>query len=405
MTVPAIFRIAVKSLQRNKTRTILTMLGIIIGVAAVITMLAIGGGAKKIVDEQISSMGTNVLTITSNFGSNRTTARSEAGTGNMLTLEDAQAIREQVGGVLYVSPVVRSFGQLKYGNQNWRTQVMGADVDFFYIRDMELEQGEFFNSSHVRSGVKVCVIGKTVADNLFGDADPIDKVIRVRNIPVKVVGVLKSKGQSVMGGDQDDVVLAPYTMVLTRFLGGRRPTLQIYASAESKDAMLRVQQDITDLLQQRHRDTTSEDFFVRSQTDIAETSEEVSNTMTLLLASIAGISLLVGGIGIMNIMLVSVTERIKEIGIRMAVGAKKRDVLLQFIIEAITISIIGGVIGIGIGIGAAQIIGHTQNWTISISGWSVLLAVGFSCAIGIFFGWYPARKAANLNLIDALRYE
>jgi len=381
------------------------MLGIIIGVAAVITMLAIGQGAKKIVDDQISSMGSNVLTISSNFGSNRSTARSEAGTGTLLKVDDVDAIREQVKGVRYASLLVRSWGQLKYGSQNWRSQVLGADVDFFYIRDMQAEYGNFFNSSHVRSGTKVCVIGQTVAANLFGDADPIDKVIRIRNIPVTVIGVLKSKGQSVMGGDQDDVVIAPYTMVLTRFMGDRRPMLQIFVSAESKEMIPIVQQEITNLLQQRHRDTSTEDFWVRSQTDIAETSKSVSNTLTILLASIAGISLLVGGIGIMNIMLVSVTERIKEIGIRMAVGAKKRDVLLQFIIEAVTISVLGGLVGIGLGYVAAKVVGQTMQWSVSVTAWSVILAVTFSGAIGIFFGWYPAKKAANLNLIDALRYE
>jgi len=405
MSITAIIRIALRSLLRNKTRTFLTMLGIIIGVAAVITMLAIGQGAKKIIDDQISSMGTNVLTISSNWGSNRSTARSEAGTGTLLKIEDVTAIREQVQGVRYASAVVRSWGQLKYGSQNWRTQVMGVDVDYFYIRDYQTEAGTIFNSNQVRSGMKVAVIGKTVATNLFGDEDPIDKVIRVRNVPVKVVGVLKSKGQNVMGNDQDDIIIAPYTMVLTRFMGDRRPMMMINVSAESKDMIPNVQQDIINLLQQRHRDATSEDFWVRSQTDIAETSESVSNTLTILLASIAGISLLVGGIGIMNIMLVSVTERIKEIGIRMAVGARKRDVLLQFIIEAISISLLGGIIGIVLGYIAANVVGHTQNWTVSVNGWSVVLAVGFSCAIGIFFGWYPAKKAANLNLIDALRYE
>ena len=405
MSLIAIIRIAFKSLKRNKTRTFLTMLGIIIGVAAVITMLAIGQGAKKIIDDQISSMGTNVLSISSNFASSRTTARAEAGTGTLLGLDDVEAIREQVKGVRYASVLVRSWGQLKYGSQNWRTQVLGADVDFFDIRDMQMEQGYFFTSSHVRSGTKVCVIGPTVASNLFGDEDPIDKVIRIRNIPVTVVGVLKAKGQSVMGGDQDDIVIAPYTMVLTRLMGFRRPMLQIYVSAESKEMIPIVQQSITELLQIRHRDTSSEDFFVRSQTDVAETSQEVSNTMTILLASIAGISLLVGGIGIMNIMLVSVTERIKEIGIRMAVGAKKRDVLLQFIIEAVTISILGGLLGIVIGLVAARVVSQTMHWSISVTAWSIMLAVSFSCLIGIFFGWYPARKAANLNLIDALRYE
>jgi putative ABC transport system permease protein len=405
MPILAIIRIAFKSLQRNKTRTFLTMLGIIIGVAAVITMLAIGQGAKKIVDDQINSMGTNVLTISSNWGSTRSTARAEQGTGTLLKVDDVDAIRSQIKGVRYASPIVRSWGQLKFGNQNWRSSIIGADIDYFYIRDMQLDKGNFFNSSEVRSGYKVVVIGQTVATNLFGDDDPINKVIRIRNIPVTVIGVLKSKGQNVMGDDQDDVVIAPYTMVLTRFMGDHRPMMMINVSAESRDIMPNVQQDIINLLQTRHRDTTEEDFWVRSQTDIAQTSESVSNTLTLLLASIAGISLLVGGIGIMNIMLVSVTERIKEIGIRMAVGAKKRDVLLQFIIEAITISVLGGIIGILLGYAAGKIVGQAMKWSVSISPWSVVLSVSFSCAIGIFFGWYPAKKAANLNLIDALRYE
>ncbi len=405
MPIIAIIRIAFKSLQRNKTRTFLTMLGIIIGVAAVITMLAIGQGAKKIVDEQISSMGTNVLTISSNFSSSRSTASAGAGTGTLLKIDDVEAVKENVKGVRYASPVVRTWGQIKYGSQNWRTSVQGADIDYFYIRDMQTSAGNFFNSNEVRSGTKVCVIGQTVAQNIFEGEDPIDKVIRIRNVPVKVVGVLQSKGQNVMGNDQDDIVIAPYTMVLSRLMGDRRPMLMINVSAESKEMIPVVQQDITNLLQQRHRDTTSEDFWVRSQTDIAETSETVSNTLTILLASIAGISLLVGGIGIMNIMLVSVTERIKEIGIRMAVGAKKRDVLLQFIIEAVTISVLGGIMGIVLGYVAAKIVGNTMHWSVSVTAWSIMLSVSFSCLIGIFFGWYPAKKAANLNLIDALRYE
>jgi len=294
---------------------------------------------------------------------------------------------------------------LKFGSQNWRSSIVGGDVDYFYIRDMQLTQGNFFSSSEVRSGTKVCVIGQTVATSLFGEEDPIDKVIRIRNVPVKVIGVLKAKGQGVMGQDQDDIVIAPYTTVMTRLTGFRSPMMMINVSAVSQDMIPTVQQDIINLLQQRHRDTTSEDFWVRTQTDIAQTSETVSNTMTLLLASIAGISLLVGGIGIMNIMLVSVTERIKEIGIRMAVGARKQDVLLQFIIEAMMISAMGGILGIMSGYAAAKILGHANQWNISITPWSIVLSVGFSCAIGIFFGWYPARKAANLNLIDALRYE
>ena len=403
MSLLGIFRIAIKSLTRNKTRTFLTMLGIMIGVAAVITMLAIGQGAKKIVDDQINSMGTNVIIISSNFSAQR--VRSEAGGGQLLEVDDAQAIRDQLNGILYVSPVYTTGGQIKFEGKNWRTGIMGVNADYFFIRDMEAEKGNIFYSSDVENGAKVCLIGKTVADNLFGDIDPVDKIIRIRNVPFKVVGVLKSKGQNVMGNDQDDTIIAPYTTVYTRLLGQRWRNLMIMVSAESKESIQVVQQDILDLLQNRHRGTSSEEFMVRTQTDIAETANSVSNTMTILLASIAGISLLVGGIGIMNIMLVSVTERIKEIGIRMAVGAGKRDVLMQFIIEAVTISILGGIIGILIGFGAAGIVGKSMNWSVEVTPWSVILSVGFSCAIGIFFGWYPAQKAANLNLIDALRYE
>ncbi len=405
MSVLGIIRIALKSLTRNKTRTFLTMLGIIIGVAAVITMIAIGQGAKQVVDDQISSMGTNVIMVMSNFTNTQSTARQSAGTGNTLEESDVDAIRQQVNGILYVSPVYNTFGQIKYGSNNWRGRVMGVDVDFFQIRDMRVDEGEFFYSSEVENGAKVCVIGKTVADNLFAGVDPVGKVVRIRNIPFEVKGVLKAKGQSSMGNDQDDVVIAPYTTTATRLMGHRWRFLTIVVSAESKDRIPMVQEDISNLLQNRHRGTTSEDFSVNSQTDVAEAASTVSNTMTILLASIAGISLLVGGIGIMNIMLVSVTERIKEIGIRMAVGAGKRDVLLQFIIEAITISILGGLIGILLGTAAAEILGKTMDWSVHVTPWSVFLAVGFSCAIGVFFGWYPARKAANLNLIDALRYE
>ncbi|MDD4233425.1 MAG: ABC transporter permease [Candidatus Cloacimonetes bacterium] len=403
MSVTGIIRIALKSLTRNKTRTFLTMLGIIIGVAAVIAMLSIGQGAQKIVEDQVNSMGTNVIMVSSNFS--QSAVRQAAGGGNLLTVEDVTAMREQLDGVLYASPVYNSWGQLKYEGNNWRGSVMGVDADYFFIRNMQTENGDLFYSSDVENGAKVCVIGKTVADNLFGDIDPVGKIMRIRNIPFTIAGVLTAKGQSVMGNDQDDIVLAPYTTVYQRLLGHRWRSMSIMVSAVSRDAILRVQQDIMDLLQARHRGTTSEEFVVSSQTDLAETANSVSHTMTILLASIAGISLLVGGIGIMNIMLVSVTERVKEIGIRMAVGAGKRDVLLQFIIEAMAISIMGGILGILLGFGAARVVGKVMDWNIAVTMWSIVLSVGFSMVIGIFFGWYPARKAANLNLIDALRYE
>lgn len=403
MSLLGIIRIALKSLTRNKTRTFLTMLGIIIGVAAVIAMLAIGQGAQKIVEDQVNSMGTNVIMVYSNFS--QSAVRQAAGGGNLLTIQDAEAIRDQLDGVLYTSPVYNSWGQLKYESKNWRTGIMGVDADYFFIRDMQTSAGELFYRSDVENGAKVCVIGKTVADNLFGDINPVGKIIRIRNIPFTVTGVLTAKGQSVMGNDQDDAVIAPYTTVYQRLLGHRWRNMTIMVSAVSRDAIHIVQQDIMDLLQARHRGTTSEEFVVSSQTDLAETANNVSHTMTILLASIAGISLLVGGIGIMNIMLVSVTERVKEIGIRMAVGAGKRDVLLQFIIEAMAISIMGGILGILLGFGAARVVSKIMDWNIAVTAWSILLSVGFSMSIGIFFGWYPAKKAANLNLIDALRYE
>jgi putative ABC transport system permease protein len=405
MSVFGILRIALKSLTRNKTRTFLTMLGIIIGVAAVITMIAIGQGAKKVVDDQISSMGTNVIMVMSNFTNTQSTARQAAGSGNTLEEADVDAIRSQVDGVLYASPVYNTFGQLKYGSNNWRGRIMGVDMDYFQIRDMEIDNGETFYGSEVENGAKVCVIGKTIADNLFVGVDPVGKIMRIRNIPFTVKGVLKSKGQSTMGSDQDDVILTPYTTTVTRLIGARWRFLTIIVSAEAKERIPIVQEDILNLLIGRHSGTTADDFSVSSQTDVAQAANTVSDTMTILLASIAGISLLVGGIGIMNIMLVSVTERIKEIGIRMAVGAGKRDVLLQFIIEAITISILGGIIGIALGWALAVVLGKTMDWSVVVTPWSILLSVGFSCVIGVFFGWYPARKAANLNLIDALRYE
>lgn len=403
MPIIAIFQIALKSLLRNKTRTFLTMLGIIIGVAAVITMLAVGKGAQKIVDDQISSMGTNVITMMSN--NFRSTVRTDAGSGNSLKIEDVETIKNNFPEVLYASAVVRSWGQLKNKSLNWRSSVIGCDVDFFNIRNYELEEGEFFTSNDVRSGNKVIIIGNTIATNLFPNESAIGKVVRLRNVPVQIVGVLKSKGQSVMGGDQDDVILTPYTMVLGRLVGDRKPSISIYVSAISKESITKLQEDLLDFVLAKNPNATSDDFIVRSQTDIAETSQSVSNTMTMLLASIAGISLLVGGIGIMNIMLVSVTERIKEIGIRMAVGAKKKDVLLQFIIEAVMISALGGLLGILTGFGVSAVLEKIMNWSISITTWSIIVSVTFSCVIGVFFGWYPAKKAANLNLIDALRYE
>ena len=404
MSIFNIIRVAFKSLLKNKTRTLLTMLGIIIGVAAVITMLAIGQGAKRVVEEQISTMGTNVITVMSNWGQ-RSNVRAEAGTGNALRLEDIDAIAEHVEGINYISPVIRTWGRLRNRSFNWATGGMGVDIDFFFIRNHDIEEGEFFTANDIRTGAKVIVLGKTVADNLFPDTSPVGQTVRLRNTPLRVVGVLRAKGQSAVSGDLDDMYLIPYTTALQRFAGWHRPAITVNVSTFSQSQIPVVQREIMNLLLSRHRTATEEDFLVRSQTDMADMANSVSQTMTMLLASIAGISLIVGGIGIMNIMLVSVTERIKEIGLRMAVGAKKSDVLLQFIIEAIFISGLGGVIGIIVGAVATNILGNIMSWSTEVTPWSVILAVGFSCVIGIFFGWYPAKKASNLNLIDALRYE
>jgi putative ABC transport system permease protein len=405
MSILGIIRIAFKSLLRNKTRTFLTMLGIIIGVAAVITMLAIGKGAQKIVEDQVSSMGTNVIMVTTNFSQSASNVRQAAGSGNLLEVEDVEAIRDQLEGVLYASPVYNTWGQLKFEGNNWRTGIMGVDVDYFFIRDMKVSQGELFHASDVENGSKVCVIGKTVADNLFNGVDPVDKIIRIRNIPFTVKGVLEAKGQNVMGSDQDDTVIAPYTTTYTRLLGNRWRNMMVLVSAQSEEGIPLVQQDILDLLQSRHRGTTSEEFAVRTQTELAETANSVSNTLTILLASIAGISLLVGGIGIMNIMLVSVTETYQRNRHPYGCRGRKTRRALAIIIEAVAISIIGGFLGILLGFAAAEIVGNAMKWSIAVTPWSVVLSVGFSMAIGIFFGWYPASKAANLNLIDALRYE
>ncbi|MCL2063126.1 MAG: ABC transporter permease [Candidatus Cloacimonetes bacterium] len=403
MSLIEIMQIALKSLLKNKTRTFLTMLGIIIGVGAVITMLAIGQGAKRLIEDQIQSVGTNVITIMTNF--QRSAVRTETGEANRLSLQDLDAIIEQVPGINYITPVIGTGGQLRYRSLNWRTRGFGVDTDYFFIRNYDMDEGEMFSNLDVERGAKVIVLGKTIADHFFPEEDPIGKLIRHRNTPVRVVGVLSSKGQSTLGGDLDDIYLMPYTTVLQRYINRRFPNMTIYVSTVSRQVIPFVQRDITQVLLSRYSNSTDEDFLVNSQKEMAQMASNVSDTMTLLLASIAGISLVVGGIGIMNIMLVSVSERIKEIGLRMAVGAKKNDVLLQFVVEAIFISGIGGIFGIIAGSICTNILGNIMNWHTEVTLGSVFLAVSFSCLIGVFFGWYPAKKAANLNLIDALRYE
>lgn len=396
---------ALRALQRNKMRSFLTMLGIIIGVAAVIAMLAIGQGAEYSVKEQIASLGTNVLMIFPG-AQQQAGVRSGAGSATTLTEDDASAIIRECSAVQYISPGAFSGGQIIAGNLNWSTSIQGTGIDYLEIRQWPIEYGDFFTEQDVKAAAKVCILGRTVADNLFLDASPVDQTIRIRNVPFKVIGVLTKKGQNAMGQDQDDVILAPYTTVIRRL--SHFPNLRyILVSATSLKEISTAQTQISELLRMRHRIQSYEadDFTIRNQTDLASTATETTQVLTILLASIASISLLVGGIGIMNIMLVSVTERTREIGIRMSIGARAKDILTQFLIEALVLSLLGGITGIILGVVGSTIISSIAKWPTFITAFSIILSFGFSIAIGIFFGFYPARKAAMLNPIDALRYE
>ncbi len=405
MRLASTFTIALRAIKRNKMRTALTMLGIIIGVGAVIAMVGIGSGAKKQVEDQIASLGENVILI---FPGSSNTGGVRGGWGGASTLkvEDAEAIQREVVGVARVSPEVRGTRQVAAGNQNWFTQILGESPDYFELRQWPFTAGGTFIDQDVRNANKVCVIGKTTARQIFGDSDPLGQVIRLRSVPFTIVGVLAPKGLSVMGSDQDDVIVVPYTSGMRRVLG-QNSLRAINVQAADKEVIASAQQQIISLLRQRHRigPGKEDDFTVRSQEEIADAATATSRVLTYLLAAIASVSLIVGGIGIMNIMLVSVTERTREIGIRMAVGAHGRDILLQFLIEAITLSSLGGLIGIALGIGSSKLLSYFANWPVDISPLSIVAAFVFSAAVGIFFGFYPARKAAALDPIDALRYE
>ena len=422
MRIWATIKIALRALRRNKLRTALTMLGIVIGVGAVIAMVGIGNGAKAQVEARIAALGQNVIQIFS--GSiNRGGVFTGFGGAGTLTVEDALAIQSEVPGVAAVSPEVRSGAQLTAGENNWSSQIMGESTDYLIIRQWDIADGTMFTEADVRSAAKVCVLGQTTADRLFPNEDTAGKTIRAKNVPLKVLGVLKRKGASMFGQDQDDTVIVPYTTAMKRFAGVT--TLRsITVSASSTDEMLNAQNGITELLRQRHRiqPGRDDDFIIRNQQEISEAASATTETMTALLAGVAVISLIVGGIGIMNIMLVSVTERTREIGIRMAVGARGRDILSQFLIEAVTLSSIGGAIGIALGVSAPKIVkllaivcyktGIPSDFISSAAGWptlvsaqSIVVAFAFSAAVGIFFGFYPARKASQLDPIDALRYE
>jgi putative ABC transport system permease protein len=399
-----ILKVGLKAIARNKMRSALTALGIIIGVACVIAMIGVGKGSQAAIQSQISALGTNFLMV---FPGVATQSGARIFTGeSTLTEDDVAAVKAECPSVAYVSPMSRSAGQVVAGNLNWGTQVQGVGVEWPFIRSWNTSSGSFFGDSEVRSAAKVCLLGSTVANALFGDQDPVGDSVRIKNFPFRVVGVLETKGGNTQGQDQDDTVVAPYTTVM-RLLKGRNRIDMFMASAVSQEAVPQAQTEIDALLRQRHRLGAGQDadFMIRSQQEIAQTANETSHTLSLLLASAASISLLVGGIGIMNIMLVSVTERTREIGIRMAIGAKGKDILTQFLVEALTLSIAGGGIGILLGVGASRFLAWKSGWSIALPPESILLAFGFSAAIGVFFGFYPARKASRLDPIEALRYE
>jgi putative ABC transport system permease protein len=400
-----IFKAAFRALRRNKMRTVLTMLGIIIGVGAVIAMVGIGNGAKAQVQARIAALGQNVIMVFA--GSvNRGGVYSGSGGAGTLTVEDALAMEKEVPGVSAVSPEVRSGAQIMAGNNNWSTSVMGEGVGYLAIRQWDIEDGTMFTDADVRAAAKVCILGKTTADHLFPEDDPVGKTIRIKNVPMKVLGVLRAKGASMFGSDQDDTVVVPYTTGMKRFAGVTTLRM-INVQAASPEQMTEVQNGIAELLRQRHRiqPGRDDDFMMRNQQEIAEAMSATTDVMTALLAAIASVSLLVGGIGIMNIMLVSVTERTREIGIRMAVGARAHDILLQFLIEAVVLSSTGGMLGILCGVGGAKLITMIKNWPTLVSANSIIIAFAFSAVVGVFFGFYPARKASQLDPIDALRYE
>ncbi|MBN2666910.1 MAG: ABC transporter permease [Bacteroidales bacterium] len=406
MNIKNLLKIAVRALVRNKLRAVLTMLGIIIGVASVIAMLAIGEGSKKNIQDQMSSMGTNLIMIMPNMQA-RGGVSLGASSSMALKMSDVETLRNEAVYLAEVSPQVTASGQVIYGNQNTQTTVYGVSEEYLDIRKLEIGTGRLFTSNEVRGMSKVCILGTTVVENLFGEgADPVGISIRIKNLPFQVIGVLEDKGESGMGQDQDDLILAPWTTVQRRlaaidYING------IYASAVSEEKSTAAADEVTEILRRTHKlkESAEDDFRVMSQSELLETVSSITDILTYLLGAIAGISLLVGGIGIMNIMFVSVTERTREIGLRMSIGGRSRDILRQFLVESIIMSILGGALGVVFGYLIAQGAGTLMNSPVVVTTQSVVLAFAVCFVIGVFFGWYPARKAASLNPIDALRYE
>jgi putative ABC transport system permease protein len=411
MNFTATLRIALLALRINKLRSALTMLGIIIGVAAVIIMIAVGNGAQARVEDQIRSLGSNIIMVLSG---STTSGGARGGTGTLPTIteDDAYALNREIEEIQAAAPTLRGSGQAVAGNANWSSSFYGTTPEYLEVREWTVIEGRGFEPAEMSGAGKVVLIGQTVAKNLFGDASPIDQVIRVRKVPLTIVGVLDRKGQNMMGQDQDDIILMPISTARKRVLGSTqqaksRSVGSIMVKVKDGADMAAADARMRELLRQRHRLQTGQDddFFIRNLSEILQAQEASSKVMSLLLAAVASVSLLVGGIGIMNIMLVSVTERTREIGLRMAVGARGRDILTQFLVEAVTLSLIGGAIGIMLGVGGATAIAELAGWRTELSGGSIVLAAGFAGAIGIFFGFYPARKASRLLPIEALRYE
>jgi putative ABC transport system permease protein len=410
MTLLASTRIAIRALRVNKLRSALTMLGIVIGVGAVITMVAVGAGAQARVAEQIQSLGSNLIVVLSGSAS---AGGVRLGSGSQLTIteDDAWAIQREIPVVEHAAPAVRGGAQIVYGNLNWGTAILGVTPEYFAARDWPVVSGRTLTQEEVDGATKTALLGQTVAFNLFGDSDPLDQVIRIKNVPFTVVGVLDRKGQTTWGQDQDDVVIIPLSTAKKKVIGQSQANARSVGSISVKvqqASMMKVaEEELRALLRQRHRlqPYQEDDFWIRNLAEVLESQEASSRVLTVLLAAIASVSLLVGGIGIMNIMLVSVTERTREIGLRMAVGARGKDILAQFLVEAVTLSLIGGMIGIGFGLAATYAIAHFAEWRTLVDPRAIFLAFGFAAGVGIFFGFYPARKAAGLDPIEALRYE